>query len=86
MDKFNINEALGEILKKYRLKRERPMSQIEFSELLGIDFTYYGRIERGEHSITIDTCLLYTSNGSFAITFLSGSNLFSNSAIDSSFT
>ncbi len=57
MDKFNINEALGEILKKYRLKRERPMSQIEFSELLGVDFTYYGRIERGEHSITIDTCL-----------------------------
>lgn len=29
---------------------------MEFAEMCGISQAYYGRIERGEHSITIEKC------------------------------
>lgn len=32
------------------------MSQEKFADLCNITRAYYGRIERGEHSITIETC------------------------------
>ena len=32
------------------------MSQEDFSELCGISRAYYGRIERGEHSVTLELC------------------------------
>lgn len=34
------------------------MSQEEFAQVCGISRAYYGRIERGEHSITLDKCAL----------------------------
>lgn len=51
---YNVNEALGNILRKYR--EGRGYSQEEFAELCGISRAYYGRIERGEHSITVEKC------------------------------
>lgn len=50
----NINEEFGNILHKYR--NARHMSQEQFAELCDISFAYYGRLERGEHSVTLDTC------------------------------
>lgn len=50
----NINYFLGNIIKKYR--EERKISQENFANMCGISRAYYGRIERGEHSITIETC------------------------------
>ena len=51
---YNVNEALGDILRKYR--EGRGYSQQECAEIGEICRAYYGRIERGEHSATIDKC------------------------------
>ena len=53
-DYYNINMALGDELRRYR--EARHLSQIEFAEMCGISRAYYGRIERGEHSATIELC------------------------------
>lgn len=61
-DKLNINEdrvAFGANLRKIRVGR--GMSQIEFAEICDISRAYYGRIERGEHSATIDMCFRITN-------------------------
>lgn len=50
----NINVQFGEILRKVR--EGRRMSQEQFADYCGISRAYYGRLERGEHSITLDTC------------------------------
>lgn len=54
MYSYNINVALGNVLRKYR--EGRNLSQDEFAELCGISRAYYGRIERGEHSLTVEKC------------------------------
>ncbi|MFT4005544.1 MAG: helix-turn-helix transcriptional regulator [Lacrimispora sp.] len=54
MSKNNVNVDFGNILKKTR--EARKMSQEEFAEFCDISRAYYGRIERGEHSITLDLC------------------------------
>ena len=54
MYSYNINVALGNVLRKYR--EGRNFTQEEFAELCGISRAYYGRAERGEHSLTIETC------------------------------
>lgn len=56
---YNVNVALGNVLRKYR--EGRGLAQEEFAELCGISRAYYGRIERGEHSITIEKCQLIAS-------------------------
>lgn len=50
----DINIQFGNILRKVR--EGRNMTQEEFAELCGISRAYYGRIERGEHSVTLDLC------------------------------
>ena len=50
----NINVQFGNILRKIR--EGRGLSQESFSELCGISRAYYGRIERGEHSATLELC------------------------------
>lgn len=50
----NINIQFGNVLRKVR--EARGLSQEEFAELCDISRAYYGRIERGEHSITLDLC------------------------------
>ena len=50
----NINIQFGNILRKIR--EGRKMTQEEFSELCDISRAYYGRIERGEHSVTLELC------------------------------
>ena len=50
----NINVQFGNILRKIR--EGRSLSQESFSELCGISRAYYGRIERGEHSATLELC------------------------------
>ena len=42
------------LCKKYR--EGRNLNQDEFAELCGISRAYYGRIERGEHSPTVEKC------------------------------
>jgi len=59
MYSYNVNVALGNVLRKYR--EGRKLSQDEFAELCGISRAYYGRIERGEHSLTIEKCHRITS-------------------------
>lgn len=50
----NINYYFGNNLRIYREAKE--LSQSEFAEMCGISRAYYGRIERGEHSISVDLC------------------------------
>lgn len=56
---YDVNFALGNVLRKYR--EGRGLAQDEFAELCGISRAYYGRIERGEHSPTIEKCQLIAS-------------------------
>ena len=51
----NINLLFGNNLRKFR--KAQMISQEEFAFRVGIDKTYYGRIERGEHSISLEVCL-----------------------------
>ena len=50
----SVNLQFGNIVRK--LRESRGMSQEEFSSFCGISRAYYGRIERGEHSITLEMC------------------------------
>ena len=50
----DINVQFGNILRKVR--EGRKMTQEEFAEFGGISRAYYGRIERGEHSVTLELC------------------------------
>ena len=50
----DINIQFGNILRKVR--EGRRMTQEEFAEFCGISRAYYGRIERGEHSVTLEIC------------------------------
>ena len=50
----DINIQFGNILRKVR--EGRDMTQEDFAELCGISRAYYGRIERGEHSVTLELC------------------------------
>lgn len=52
--KQDINYFLGNTIRKYR--EERNYTQEDFAHLCDISRAYYGRIERGEHSITVETC------------------------------
>lgn len=54
MDWNNVNIQFGSILRKTR--ESRNMTQEEFAERCEISRAYYGRVERGEHSITLDLC------------------------------
>lgn len=54
MEWNNINIQFGGILRKIR--ERRGMSQEEFAGMCGVSRAYYGRIERGEHSVTLDIC------------------------------
>ena len=51
---YNVNVALGNILRRYR--ESRKMTQEEFAEYCNISRAYYGRVERGEHSLTVESC------------------------------
>lgn len=51
---MNINEKIGLIIRKYR--ENQGYTQEDFAEDCQISRAYYGRIERGEHSITLETC------------------------------
>jgi DNA-binding XRE family transcriptional regulator len=59
MRPYNVNAALGGVLRRYR--EGRGLAQDEFAELCGISRAYYGRIERGEHSPTVERCQLIAS-------------------------
>lgn len=49
-----INKQFGESIRKFR--ESRNFNQEDFAEQCGLSRAYYGRIERGEHSTTIETC------------------------------
>ena len=51
---YDINVALGNVLRKYR--EGRGFTQEEFAEICEISRAYYGRVERGEHSLTVEKC------------------------------
>lgn len=52
----DINFYFGNNLRKFR--ESKGYSQDDFASLCNISRAYYGRIERGEHSITLDRCAL----------------------------
>ena len=54
MEWKDINIQFGNILRKVR--EGRGMTQEEFAEFCDISRAYYGRIERGEHSVTLELC------------------------------
>lgn len=54
MDYNNVNVQFGNILRKIR--ETRGMTQETFALYCGVSRAYYGRIERGEHSVTLDIC------------------------------
>ena len=51
---YDINVAFGNVLRKYR--EGRGFTQEEFAEICEISRAYYGRVERGEHSLTVEKC------------------------------
>lgn len=51
---MNINKKVGNIIRFYR--ETQGYTQNDFAEECQISRAYYGRIERGEHSITLETC------------------------------
>ncbi len=54
MDWNNINIQFGNVLR--RIRETRGMTQEAFALYCDISRAYYGRIERGEHSATLDVC------------------------------
>lgn len=56
----NINYYFGNNLRLFR--EAKGLSQADFAELCNISRAYYGRIERGEHSITLDLCYKISTN------------------------
>ncbi len=50
----DINIQFGNVLR--RIREGRKMTQEEFAEFCEISRAYYGRIERGEHSVTLEIC------------------------------
>lgn len=52
----NINFYFGNNLRKFR--EGKGYTQEDFALICGISRAYYGRIERGEHSITLERCAL----------------------------
>ena len=54
----NVNIAFGDVLRKFR--EGRGYTQEEFAEICEISRAYYGRIERGEHSVTVEKCYQIT--------------------------
>ncbi len=56
MKSYNVNIALGETIRK--LREGRNLSQEQLAELCHISRAYFGRVERGEHSLTIEKCQL----------------------------
>mgnify|MGYP003299756942 CR=1 FL=1 len=54
MHPYDINVAFGNVLRKYR--EGRGFTQEEFAEICEISRAYYGRVERGEHSLTVEKC------------------------------
>ncbi len=51
-DVMNRNELFGQNIR--RMREGQNFSQAGFAEACGISRAYYGRIERGEHSATIE--------------------------------
>lgn len=54
IDTKSFRLHFGQNLKRFR--KENNLSQEEFAALCKISRAYYGRIERGEYSPTIDLC------------------------------
>jgi transcriptional regulator with XRE-family HTH domain len=52
MKTIDYKKALGCYLRNTRMRE--GTSQEDFAHKLGINRTYYGNVERGEHSVTID--------------------------------
>lgn len=50
----DVNIQFGNTVR--RIREGRKMSQEEFAAMCGISRAYYGRIERGEHSVTLEVC------------------------------
>lgn len=50
----DVNIQFGNTVR--RIREGRKMSQEEFAGMCGISRAYYGRIERGEHSVTLEVC------------------------------
>lgn len=51
---MNINVKVGNKIRYFREKQ--GYTQNDFAGECQISRAYYGRIERGEHSITLETC------------------------------
>lgn len=54
MEWNNVNRQFGNVIRKYR--ESRGYSQEQFAKLCNISRAYYGRVERGEHCITLEIC------------------------------
>jgi transcriptional regulator with XRE-family HTH domain len=59
-DKPSTLQSLGDAIRAIR--KERGHTQEGFAHIAGIDRSYYGAIERGEHNLTLET-VLRVANG-----------------------
>ena len=50
----SVNVDLGDVIRLFR--KGRGYTQDEFADACEISRAYYGRIERGEHSPTVEMC------------------------------
>ncbi|MEG0034763.1 MAG: helix-turn-helix transcriptional regulator [Erysipelotrichaceae bacterium] len=55
---LNKDELIGDEIRRLRILN--GFTQDEFADICKISRAYYGRIERGEHSITLDMCMRIT--------------------------
>ena len=54
MTAVDYRKNFGLVLKGIRKSYEPEVSQEDFADKLGINRTYYGNVERGENSISMD--------------------------------
>lgn len=64
------NELIGKRLKTLRLNREK--TGVYISTLLGIDQSYYSKMERGKHEIKLETLYRLAEYYNVSLDYLTG--------------
>lgn len=64
------NEIIGKRIKELRLEKEEK--GIHISTILGIDQSYYSKIERGKHEIKLDTLYRIAEYYNVSLDYITG--------------
>ncbi len=64
------NKIIGERIKLLRIEKEK--TGINISTILGIDQSYYSKIEKGKHEIKLDTLFRIAEYYNVSLDYLTG--------------